>query len=361
MAGFLGIFVLISYNPQNQKENIFYVGTYTDSGSKGIYKFTLKPDGTMINSGLSAECENPSFLCKSYDKKYLIAVNEVNNEGNGTVESYMIENQGLKLISRELSGGAHPCYVAINKSGYVLTANYTGGNCGLLKMDKNGLLSHVLDVDQHTGRSITERQTAPHAHSVFFEKYGNVSCDLGTDALWFFSIDVKNDKLIPRNPRILKMKDGAGPRHLDFHPSGNWIYVVNELDCTVSQVLKSENDNYLLLESYSTLPEDFKGANTCADIHISKDGKYLYASNRGHNSIAIFKVDEKNGSLRLINNVLTRGKTPRNFAISPDQRFLLVANQTSENIVCFRRNNKTGSLTYISEIPAPKPVCILFL
>ena len=156
------------------------------------------------------------------------------------------------------------------------------------------------------------------------------------------------------------MREGAGPRHLVFHPKKNWIYTVNELDCTVSQILKLNDGNYSLENSYSTLPENFNEANTCADIHITNDGKYLYASNRGHNSIAIFKVDENNGSLNLIDNMTTKGEKPRNFAISPDENFLLVANQATENIVCFRRNQKTGLLTYISETPAPKPVCILF-
>ena len=359
---FFGISMLIYDSLSKQNDFDFYLGTYTDSGSRGIYKFTLTDNGTIINKGLVAETENPSFITLSYDKKYLIAINEVNNDGNGTVESYKIEDRGLKLVSKQNSGGAHPCYVATNKAGFVLTANYTGGNVGLLKIDKNGKLSRVLDVDQHTGRGSTERQTAPHAHSVFFEKYENdiISCDLGTDALWFSSIDKKIDKLVARKQRILKMREGAGPRHLVFHPKKNWIYTVNELDCTVSQILKLKDSSYTLQNSYSTLPENFNGKNTCADIHITNDGKYLYASNRGHNSIAVFKVDENNGSLNLIDNMPTNGEKPRNFAISPDENFLLVANQATENIVCFRRNQKTGLLTYISETPAPKPVCILF-
>lgn len=362
MITFFGISMLISDSLSKRNDFDFYLGTYTDSGSKGIYKFTLTDDGTIINKGLVAETENPSFIALSNDKKYLIAINEVNNDGNGTVESYKIENHGLKLVNKQKSGGAHPCYVAINKAGFVLTANYTGGNVGLLKMDKRGHLSPVLDIDQHIGRGSTERQTAPHAHSVFFEKNEDdiISCDLGTDALWFSSIDKKNDKLLPQNQRILKMKDGAGPRHLVLHPSENWIYVVNELDCTVSQVLKLKVGNYALENSYSTLPKNFIGKNTCADIHITKDGKYLYASNRGHDSIAVFKVNEKNGSLILIDNESTKGEKPRNFAISPDERYILVANQATENIVCYKRDQNSGLLTYISETPAPKPVCILF-
>jgi 6-phosphogluconolactonase len=362
MVTFLGIFMLISDFASKQKDFVFYLGTYTDSGSKGIYKFTLTSDGTIIQNGLVAETENPSYIALSNDKNFLIAINEINDEGNGSVESYKITDEGLKLISKQKSGGAHPCYVAINGAGYVVAANYTGGNVGLLKIDKHGILSPLLDVDQHTGRGSTERQTSPHAHSAYFEGTGNeiISCDLGTDALWFSEIDNKNDKFIHRNLRILKMKDGAGPRHIALHPNGNWIYVVNELDYTVSHVIKSENNNYSIVNSYSTLPEDFKGANTCADIHITKGGKYLYASNRGHNSIAIFKVNGENGSLKLIDNEVTKGEKPRNFAISPDERYLLVANQATNNLVCFKRDKNTGLLSYISETQALKPVCILF-
>lgn len=346
----------------SNKEFVFYLGTYTDAGSQGIYRLILKKDGAIVNNGLAAKTDNPSFLCLSHDKKFLIAVNEINVEGNGTVESYRVEGEKLKLISRQRSGGAHPCFVAVNDQGYVLTANYTGGNVGLLNIDKEGKLSDLLDLEQHTGNGPTPRQTSPHVHSVWFEKNGKdfISVDLGTDAVYFSSIDIKTNKIKPGKQQLLKMKGGVGPRHLAIHPHKEWIYVVNELDCTVTQILKSQDGGYSSLDSYSTLPDDFTGSNTCADIHLSKDGKFLYASNRGHNSIAVFSIDEKNGSLKLVSNVPTLGKNPRNFAISPDENYLLVANQTTENIVCFKRDKNTGLLTYISETPAPKPVCILF-
>ena len=344
------------------KEFVFFLGTYTDSGSKGIYSFILKKDGTIENTGLAATTENPSYLCLTQDRKYLLAVNEKNVDSNGTVESYFIEGEKLRLISSQKSGGAHPCFVAVNEKGFVLTANYTGGNIGLLKINKDGKLSVIHDVEQHTGNGPTQRQLSPHVHSVWFEQNGPdvLSVDLGTDAIWFSSIDEINFKLKPKEHRFLKMNPGAGPRHLAFHPGGKWIYVVNELDCTVTQVIKSEKDTYSMAGSFSTLPDEFKGSNTCADIHISNDGKFLYASNRGHNTIAVFSVNPESGDLILLATEPTMGEKPRNFAISPDEKYLLVANQTTDNIVCFERDKKTGLLYFVSETYAPKPVCILF-
>ncbi|MBK7093676.1 MAG: lactonase family protein [Saprospiraceae bacterium] len=340
----------------------FFLGTYTDEGSHGIYSYYLNQDGSMVKRGLAAKSENPSFLCLSTDKLYLVAVNETDKNGLGTVESYLINGDSLSLLSTRSSGGAHPCFVTINSKGYILTANYTGGNLGLLKLDENGQLSDLLDTEQHYGQGTTQRQKAPHVHSAWFESNSDniISVDLGTNELWFSKLETEIDKIRHRGQEKLKMADGAGPRHLAMHPDKKWIYVVNELNCTVSHVLKSKNNNYSVLESYSTLPEDFSGSNTCADIHVTSDGKFVYASNRGHNSIAVFSVNPSDGTLTLIANESARGKNPRNFALSPDEKLLLVANQTTNNIVSFKRDRDTGLLSFLSEIEAPKPVCILF-
>ncbi|MCF6268895.1 MAG: lactonase family protein [Melioribacteraceae bacterium] len=340
----------------------FFVGTYTDSGSKGIYKYLLKSDGSLKQIGLAAKSENPSFLTMSADKKFLIAINEINNDGVGTVESFSIKNDSLKFISRSSSGGAHPCFVTINEDGYILTANYTGGNIGLLKLNNNGSLSGLLDLQQHTGSGGTERQKAPHAHSVWFEPNSTniISIDLGTNELLFSQLNTQSGKLVPLDQYKLKMEYGAGPRHLVFHPNNKWIYVVNELNSTVTLLRKSDEGKYESSISVSTLPAGYTKPNTCADIHISSDGMFLYASNRGENSIAIFKVNTLNGSLNLIAHESTRGDGPRNFSLSPDEKHLLVANQHTKNIVSFKRNSITGLLNYIDEVEAPTPVCILF-
>ncbi len=336
----------------------FYLGTYTNGASEGIYKYAISNEGKLAALGLVAKTKNPSFLSKTANEKYLIAVNE---EEAGRVTSFKINKDSLKFISESPSGGAHPCFVTVNKNGEVLVANYTGGNVGLLKLNESGALSELLDVHQHVGKSITERQKAPHAHSVWFHPNSetNISVDLGTDELLFSTIDRKTQKLVPTGQNTLKMPAGSGPRHLTFHPNNDFIYVINELSSAVSLLKKNENNVYYVDATYPTLPKDFNKDNTCADIHISKDGKFLYASNRGHNSIAIFSI-EKEGTLKFITHEPTRGEGPRNFAISPDNNFLLVANQYTDNIIAFKRNVTTGTLAYISEIKAPSPVCILF-
>ena len=348
---------------KNDNSSPFFVGTYTDGNSQGIYKYSLQQDGKLKRISLAAKSNNPSFLTKSTDKKYLVAVNEISNRDSvGTVESFLIQGDSLKLINRSSSGGAHPCFVTINDKGYILTANYTGGNVGLLKLNSKGELTKLLDVQQHTGSSSTARQEGPHAHSTWFTPDGNliISIDLGTNELWFSKLDTTAQKLRPLMPTTLAMASGAGPRHLTFHPNNKWVYVLNELNGTVTILKKTIDGPYVIGPSISTLPSDFKGTNTCADIHISSDGKFLYASNRGHNTIAIFSVNMEDGYLTILGHEPTRGDGPRNFSLSPDENFLLVANQLTDNIISFKRNKTTGLLEYSDEVEAPSPVCILF-
>ena len=335
----------------------FYVGTYTNTQSEGIYRFSLLNDGTIKPLGLVAKTENPSYLTKSTDSGYLLAVNE--NEA-GTVSSFKVHEDSLQFISQSSSGGAHPCFVTVNNGGFVLAANYSGGNIGLLQMMDHGTLSPLLDVQQHSGSGSHARQDAAHAHSVWFDPDGEtiISVDLGTNELLFSTIDPSTKKLIPLTQNTLKLDPGAGPRHLAFHPQKPWIYVINELNSTVTLIKKNES-GYTLRSSFSTLPRDFTEENTTADIHISEDGQFLYASNRGHNSIAIFSIGTE-GKLALLGHESTRGDGPRNFALSPDNSFVLVANQLTDNIVSFKRDQETGRLEYISETEASTPVCIVF-
>lgn len=352
-------------NQNSQLENTtypFYVGTYNTDESKGIYRYLLLSDGKLEEIGLAAVSDNPSYLAMSHDRKFLLTTNENNIEGTGTIESFSIKNDSLIFMSRSPSGGAHPCFISISKDGYVLAANYTGGNIGLLRLTNKGELSDLLDVQQHSGSGTTDRQKSPHAHAAKFNPVDNsiISVDLGTNELWFSHLDTVLQKLLPADPQKLMMNRGAGPRHLSFHSNGKWVYVVNELDCTVTLLSKNDSGEYEKDESISTLPVGYVDPNTCADIHISSDGKFLYASNRGHNSIAIFEINANNGLLKIKRHQSTYGEWPRNFSLSPDGNFLLVANQHSNNIVSFKRNKANGLLEYISEIKAPSPVCILF-
>lgn len=351
-------------NTENQDANYsFYIGTYTGGDSQGIYKGMLREDGTLDTVVLAAELPNPSFLALSSDGKYLLAVSEVSSkEKVGSVVSYSTKGDSLTLINETTSGGAHPCFVTVNEAGYVLAANYTGGNVALVKLNEGGELGDLLDLQQHKGSDITDRQKGPHAHSAWFDPAGDgiITVDLGTNELWFSAIDTKQNILVPSDPQTLAMAPGAGPRHLVFHPNGKWIYVVNELDCTVTLVKKRDMGKFEVAGSVSTLPEGYTESNSCADIHISSDGKFVYASNRGHNSIAIFSVNPGDGSLNPAGHESTRGSTPRNFSLSPDGKFLLVANQRGNNIVSFRRIPESGMLMYVDQIEAPKPVCIRF-
>lgn len=340
----------------------FYVGSYTDEGSEGIYRYAIDTSGQLVNLGLVAKTNNPSFLTRSKDHKYLLAVNEVDDNNTGYISSFAItaSEDSLIAINSVISAGANPCYITTNQKGYVLTANYSGGNIALHYINPNGELSDVLDVQQHQGGGTHIRQDKPHAHSSRFIAGTDkiITADLGTNELWLSTLDTINHTISDQVIQ-LAMAAEAGPRHLEFHPSGKWIYVVNELDATVTQ-LSNSKEGYKITKTISTLPEEYKQANKCADIHISKDGKFLYASNRGHDSIVMYSVNLDTGNLTYIGYESTKGDTPRNFAISPDGKYMLVANQDSNNIVSFHRDQETGLLTYIGAIQALKPVCILF-
>lgn len=344
----------------------FFVGTYTqdrpyeEGGSQGIYLYEIDAQGKLTQVGLAAQSDNPSFLTISSDGKYLIAVNEINSaDHKGTVESYKIESNKLTKLSTSSSGGAHPCYVASNKVGQVIVANYTSGNVSLLNISKNGTLSELLDVQQHIGEGTTDRQEGPHAHSCWFRPDGGVvSVDLGTNELWFSTIE--NNKFIPSSPYKLAMQDGAGPRHLTFHPNGKFVYILNELDNTIGLATVQSEGTYTKKSTISTLPNDFHEFSKAADIHISDDGQFIYATNRGHNSIAIFSVNQADGILTLLAHESTRGDGPRNFKITPNSNFIVLANQNDNNIISYKRNVTTGLLTFIDEVFAPMPVCLEF-
>lgn len=348
-----------------QDTHTFYLGTYTEGESKsqGIYKYELSATGGVKQIGLAVMSENPSFLALSEDKKFLVAINEVKNLDNvGSVESYMVFEDTLILLNRQSSGGAHPCFVAVNEAGYVLAANYTGGNIGLLKLEEDGPLTDLLDVQQHAGHGSTDRQQAPHAHSAWFSPVDGsvISIDLGTNELWFSSIDADGKKLVPSTPEKLALNPGDGPRHLTFHPNGKWIYVANELSSSVTRIDRNKDGSYSMGPSISSLPAGYSEPNTCADIHISSDGKFVYTSNRGHNSIAVMGINEADGTLKLLGNKGCGGEGPRNFALSPDEHFILVANQNTNSIVTLKRDPVSGLLKYVSQVEAPTPVCIIF-
>lgn len=360
----LALSACVTTNTEEDKATSFYVGTYTVGESEGIYRYQLKSDGSLVNSGLVAKTENPSFLIKSVDGKYLLAANENSDEngGGGSVSSFGIKGEKLTFIDKKFSGGSSPCFLSEDQNGYVLVANYSSGNVGLLKLENTGMLNGPLDILQHEGHGTHQRQQGPHAHSAWFAGSNDevITVDLGTNELWFSKLDRDSNKLDLMSPAKLAMAPGSGPRHIAFHPTRKWIYVINELNSTITQLVKNTFGQYEMASTQSTLPTNYEGENLCADIHVSSDGQFLYASNRGHNSIVSFQINSNDGGLTPIGHEDVHGDWPRNFTLSPDGNFLLVANQRSNNIVSFRRNQQTGTLEFVGEIDAPSPVCLLF-
>ena len=336
----------------------FYVGTYTKGESKGIYKYAISSEGKLSKIGLAAKTSNPSYLILNKDKKILLTVNE---NDHGTVQSFLIENDSLILLSESSSGGAHPCHISINEKGYVLVANYTAGNVGLLQLNDQGKLSGLLDLAQHSGKGTTERQQGPHAHfaDFFDDNKKIIEVDLGTNQLWFDELNTGLKKLEPATVRRVDLPKGAGPRHVVMHPDKPFMYVLNELSSSIS-LFSTANDSINILDTWSTLPKDYSAFNTGGELAITQDAKFLYASNRGLNSIAVFRITD-DGSLKLLKNIPSQGEMPRNFSLTPNDDFLVVANEDSNNLIAFKRDRETGLLTFVSQIDAPKPVCIVFL
>ena len=348
---------------QNPKFQEFFVGTYTSEGAEGINLCKLNTEtGEISLENTFGGIENPSFLRLSPNKKYLYAVSEAGDAGS-FVYAYKVVNRELKFLNRQSSNGQGPCHVDVSQKGYyVAVATYGGGTTSVYPVDKNGKLKEAFATIVNSGSGpVADRQTRPHAHSIKFSPFDSrvFSADLGTDQLNIYEMSYSGLKKSAQE--YVKLPAGSGPRHFDFHPNGKVIYVINELNSTVS-ALKKEGERWSVFQNISTLPSDFDGESYCADIHISKDGKYLYGSNRGHNSIAVFEVNPTDQSLKLLETVPVQGNWPRNFGITPDGNLMLVANQRSSNITVFKINKETGSLTFSGkEIKLPAPVCIEFL
>ena len=352
-------------------ELLLYVGTYTTGKSEGIYLYRLNlTSGELKHVSTTKGVVNPSFLALAPSRRYLYAVNEVGDFGgkkSGAVSSFAVDQSTgeLRLLNQQSSLGADPCYVDVATGGQVvLIANYTGGNVTIFPVERDGSLGSATDMKQARGSSVNrERQEGPHAHCIVLDPSNRFaySCDLGTDKIMIFRFDTRNGKLLPAEPPWVQVKPGTGPRHLAFHPSGRYVFVLNELSSTVTAFARDpEKGSLKELQTLTVLPKDFTGTNTGADIHVSPDGRFVYCSNRGHDSIAIFAIDRR-GGLATVGHESTRGSTPRNFAIDPTGDFLLVANQKSDNIVVFRLDQRTGRLSSTGQTAqVPSPVCLKF-
>jgi 6-phosphogluconolactonase len=352
---------------------LVYVGTYTRGESEGIYIYRMDPEtGSLEPVGKAINIMNPSFLAISPQKSHLYAVNEVQSfsgERSGAVSSFRInqETGELTLLNSKPSGGTSPCYVTVDGTGRnVLAANYSSGSLCVLPVMEDGTLGDATEIVQHEGSSVNpKRQEGPHAHSIVVDPSNRYvyAADLGIDKIMIYKFDSDKGKLTPNDQPWVSTQPGAGPRHFTFHPNEKFAYVINELDSTiVAFSYDGESGRLKPIQTVSTLPEGYEGINYPADIHVSPSGRFLYGSNRGHDSIVIYRIDEETGRLSLIGHESTRGQFPRNFAIDPTGDFLLAANQNSNNIVGFRIDQETGLLEPTGEeTRVPTPVCIKFL
>jgi len=334
------------------QDTTLYVGTYTNGDSEGIYKLTFNTTtGVLTNKQLAAKTENPSYLSYSPDKKHIYAVNE--NE-KGMVSAFEIQDNGhLKSLNKVSTHGAHPCHVAINKSGNkAIVSNYTGGNASIYSIKNDGSLTEAFQVLDHNIDS-----TVSHVHSAEFYKNQLYISDLGKNAVSNYQLENNIYKLV--NSSMVDLTNNAGPRHFSLTNNGEFVYIINEYGSSITTGKKNKN-GFDKIDEDSTLEVNYEGKNSCADIHLSKDEHFLYASNRGENTIAVFKRNTNKGTINKIQTISVHGNWPRNFTLDPTGKFLLVANRWSHNISVFSVNTSTGMLKFMHDTKISEPVCLLF-
>jgi 6-phosphogluconolactonase len=361
-------------NASEQANFLVYAGTYTvgpfsTGASEGIYIFRLNvSSGAMDFVGKAAGLENPTYVTADPQGRLLFAAHETERfleHPGGGVSVFAIDPQSgaLTLLSQKPTHGTLSCYVTISPSGrFLLVANYGGGSVSVLPIQKDGRLGDVADLVQHQGRGPDPvRQKGPHPHCVILDSRGRraLVADLGLDQIVVYPFNREQGKLERHPVTSVRTADGAGPRHLAFHPDGVHVYLVNEINSTLTVYSYDATDGTLEeLQTVSTLPDTFVGANSAADIHVSPSGQFVYASNRGHDSIAIFEVDTSTGRVVPIGHEPTQGKAPRGFAIDPTGTWLLAANQKSDSMISFRINPQTGRLVPVHRVSVPTPTCL---
>ncbi len=352
---------------------LVFIGTYTGGKSEGIYILRMDlATGELTRTGGVSGVVNPSFLAVHPNRRFLYAVNEVGRfagKSSGAVSALAIqpETGHLTLLNRQPSGGGGPCHVVVDATGQnVLVANYGGGSVAVLPVRKDGRLGEATAFVQHEGSSVhPRRQREPHAHSINVDPTGRfaVAADLGLDKVLVYRFDAARGTLTPNEPPAASVNPGGGPRHFAFHQGGRYAYVINEMASTVTAFsfdpVRGALDS---LQTISTLPAGVDAKNSTAEVQVAPSGRFLYGSNRGHHSIAVFAIDADTGTLTHVENEPTQGETPRNFGIDPTGTYLLAANQSSDTVVVFRIDSTTGQLESTGHaVPVPTPVCVKFL
>lgn len=350
-----------------------YVGTYTRGNSKGIYSFVLDTgSGKLTPEGLAGEVENPSFVAIHPSGNHLYACGELNKfqgQASGALTAFAIDSATgkLKRLNDVAAGGTGTCHANVSRNGrYVALANYGSGSCAAFAIQPDGTLGERTAFHQHEGTSVdSSRQSSPHAHSVNFDKANKhvIVADLGLDQVKVYDFNASTGAMVPNEPPFAKVKPGSGPRHFTFHPSGKYGYVINEMACTVTAFTwDSKRGTLTEIETVTTLPVPVQKGYSTAEVVAHPNGRFLYGSNRGHNTIAVFQVDAGTGKLKATGHTSTQGEIPRNFAIDPTGQFLIAANQNSNTIVPFRINQSSGALEPAgAPLEAPSPVCIRYV
>ncbi len=356
---------------QKSGNYLVYFGTYTRKASKGIYvsRFNAR-DGSLSEPELAAEIGNPSFVAIHPGGKNLYAVSELDG-GGGAVTAFSIDSKSGKLaqLNRVSSKGGGPCHLNVDRTGKALiVVNYGTGSTAAIAVKADGSMVESASFVQHKGSSVNpQRQEGPHAHSVNISADNRfaVVADLGLDRVLVYKFDAANATIAPNDPPFTAVKAGSGPRHFTFHPKGRYAYVINEIACTVTAFQYDAAGGRLTeIETVSTLPAGVavaKGYST-AEVRAHPGGKFLYGSNRGHNTIAVFQIDQKTGKLTLVENASTQGEIPRNFNLDPTGKWLLAANQNSDSVVEFSVDQASGKLTPSGKkLTVGTPVCIRFV
>ena len=346
-----------------------YVGTYQPAGKDGLFhlRFDARTGQLSIQSAVS-NVTNPSFVALHPSGRFLYAASEAPGGTEGEICAFAIDPStgDLSPLNRRPAHGRSTCHVTVDATGRcLLAANYSSPTAVMYPLQPDGSLGEAPTILHHQGRSVHPRQTEPHPHSVNIDPTNRfVYCpDLGMDRVMIYRLDAAAGTVTPNDPPFAAAAPGAGPRHLDFHPSLPFVYVVNEINSTVAAYAWDRDSGALRdLQTVSTLPAGFEGAgNSCADIHVHPSGKFLYASNRGHDSIAVFRIEAASGRLSPAGHASTQGKTPRNFALDPTGTFLFAENQNSDTIVTFRIDTESGALQPTGEVTQiPTPVCLKF-
>jgi len=349
-----------------------YIGTYTrsmphvDGKADGLYLYHFDASsGELTDSGQVINVVNPTYIAIDATRRYLYTVEETGEDDSIHVFAIESTSGGLTPINQQSARGRAPCHLNIDNTGqYLVVANYVSGNVAVFPLNADGSLGEATDVVRHHGQSVNAaRQEAAHTHAVVFDNHNRVYIpDLGIDKIMIYQLDVESGKLRPNQPGFADLQAGAGPRHLAFHPNGAYAFVLNELDSTlVTFTVDGDSGGLTHLQTTSTLPDIFKGENYCAAIRLSADGRFIYASNRGHDSIAIFSFDAQSGAVTRIGHESTQGEYPRDFNIDPTGQFLLVANQNTDTVTVFRIHQHTGLLQETGlRYTIPTPVCLYF-